>query len=271
MLHLFSKFIANISNNHVVFFLVLITAGSGSSFTRRVNKSSANTVCVLVRVTAKTDSANINSIEKNSQTDDFYIVPVARSYNNRKWERVAGPYAQDLTVSTCCDLDIPNLPDLDDGRFVLISFSNTATDKEEVSRFFQQTTFGPDLDMINEWDYSNDMTQEMSKWLKSQMDESETPMTSHRAFFRERVDFHLYDAEAIQYLRPAHPCAKYARWREYSFIQNDYYSTLVVSRWSGKYLLTVDGVPRTVMDTWRDEDSGNNLRLGTWGFCKLSP
>jgi hypothetical protein len=213
----------------------------------------------------------MNKIERSSSNDDYYIVPVARSYNSNNWERVAGPYATELSISNCCSLSIPNLSSVsssDNGKFILMSFSHSASNKEEVSRFFQQTTFGPDMNMINSWNYGGVMTREMGKWLKSQMDKDETPITSHRAFFRQRANFPLPNALAMQFRRPRHPCARYARWREYSFTPDEYLTLLNVSRWNGQYLLRVDGVPRTVVSTWKEEEEGQNLPLGDFEFCK---
>jgi len=244
-----------------------IKVGSGSSFSRQINKSSSNTVCVLVRVSPRTNNANMNDIQRNSSNEDYYIVPVARSYNNKKWEKVSGPYVQDLSISNCCNLNIPNLPDLPtNGKFLLMSFSHSATDKEKVARFFHQTTFGPTLDMINSWNYNNGLEKEMGNWLKTQMDEDQTPTTSHRAFFRERLDFPLHNANANRYRRPRHPCDQYSRWRDYSFVAEDYDDEIVVSNWNGKYLIKVGGEPRTVVSSWKDEDN-QNLRLGSWKFC----
>ncbi len=240
-------------------------AGTGSSFTRQIDKSDSDTVCVLVRVTPRTNDANMNNIQRSSSNEDYYIVPVARSYNNNNWERVAGPYAQDLSVSGCCNVAIPNLSN--EGKLVLMSFSHSVTNKEEVSRFFQQTTFGPNLDMINSWNYNNDLMQEMGKWLETQMDTNQISMTSHRAFFRERADFPAILATADRYVRPRHPCRRFSRWREHSFVTADYGYDFGVTRWNGQYLITVDGYPRTVMSTWKDESTGQNLRLGTWRFC----
>ena len=221
-----------------------------------------------MRVSARTDNANLNNIRRNSNNEDYYIVPVARSYNNRNWERVAGPYAQDLSISSCCSLNIPNLPKLPTGKFVLMSFSHQPSNREKVSRFFQQTTFGPTLDLINSWNYNNGLNREMGKWVKTQMDESQTPPTSHRAYFRERVDFQMKNQSSHRYRRPRHPCAKYARWREYSFTSDDYDKGIKVTRRNGQFLISIDGRPRTLRSTWKNEDTGENIGTGTFGFCK---
>jgi hypothetical protein len=253
-------------------------AGSGgsSSFTRRINKTdSFNTVCVLVRVTPRTDkgSSNMNNINRNSNTDDFYMTPVACSYNKRNWEAVAGPYAQNLSINNCCTLVIPNLSDQSsaNAKFVLMTFSHSTTDREEVSRFFQSTTFGPNLNMINSWNYNNDMKSEMNKWVKTQMNEKQTPLTSHRAYFRQRANFDMERQNANRIHRPFHPCAKNARWREYSFLTSDTGLTVAVTNWNGKYLISVDGYPRTVTDKSLWIDMYGNVTPGTrtFSFCNI--
>ena len=243
--------------------------GSGQSWTRKVNKSNSGTVCVLLRVTAKTSDANLSNIRRSSINEDYYMVPVARSYNNGNWERVAGPYAQDLSITNCCDLVIPRLPNLATGKFILISFDHGVSSQEEVSRFFQQTTFGPNLSMINSWNYGNAMDREMGKWLSSQMDESQTPVTSHRAFFRERVDAAMSHQSADVFKRPRNPCAKHARWAEYSFTDDDYGFSISATDWNGQVLISVGWVdetlyPRTVMSysDWMDVYDQVTLPVG---------
>ena len=221
----------------------------------------------------RTDNANMDNIQRSSSNEDFYIVPVARSYNNNNWERVAGPYAQELSVNGCCNVVIPNLPNLrENSKFLLMSFSHSVTNKQEVSRFFQQTTFGPNLDLINSWNYNNDMMKEVGKWLEIQLDTNQTPITSHRAFFRERADFPMMFESADPFKRPYHPCDKYSRWREYSFVSLDYseiYSReIVVSSWNGQRLITVDGIPRTVVDALTEEGTGQTLPAGTYGLSE---
>jgi hypothetical protein len=214
----------------------------------------------------------MNSITRESSNDDFDIVPVARSFNNQNWERVAGPYAQDLRINNCCSVAIPNLPNLDgdNGKFVLLSFSNELSSEEIVSRFLQQTTFGPTLEMINSWNYNQgSMEQQMGKWLSNQMNTNLTPPTYHREYFRERTDFSTWNEAQNYFYRPRHPCEKYARWREFAFTTEDYAETpnLEVTRWNGKFLLKVDDVPRTVMNTWKDSDE-ENIGTGLFYFCE---
>ena len=219
----------------------------------------------------------MNSITRDSKNDDFDIIPVARSYNNRDWERVAGPYAQNLEIENCCTLIIPNLNvNNDNGKLLLMSFTHQLNDKEEVSRFFQQTTFGPTLDMIDNWNYdgnNNNMQYEMADWVKNQMNESVVPLTSHRAYFRQRLDFSFYREDIIAEetfynVRPRHPCKKYARWRRFSFTADDYEQTLSISNLNGNLLLSVNGVPRTVVSSLQSYE-GVNIGVGTYEICEL--
>jgi hypothetical protein len=217
----------------------------------------------------------MDGITRNSKNDDFDIVPVARSYENRDWERVAGPYAQDLKVTDCCSLAIPRINSNlnDNGRFLLLSFSHQLDNKQEVSRFLQQTTFGPTMDMINKWNFDNNLQYEMADWIKDQMNENVTPSTSHRAYFRERLDHSSFRESIISKerndkTRPRHPCKKYARWREFAFTNDDNEFQLTVANWNGQILLSIDGIPRTVVSSFQDRDGGS-IGTGDYWICKL--
>ena len=228
----------------------------------------------------------MDSISRSSSNTDFNIVPVARSYANYDWERAAGPYAQDLAISSCstivCTLDIPLLSSLDEsGKFLLMSFTHSlSSDQERVSRFFQQTTFGPTRDLINAWSYgAGSLDSEMTSWLSKQMNEDETAMTSHRAYFRKNLDRSVhYQGGAVDnslpfndFHRSRHPCEQYSRWREYSFTADDYGYPLTAVHYSGGYLLSVNNIPRTIVSTheWKT-NYGHNIGSGTFSFCKWS-
>ncbi len=236
---------------------------------------------MLFRITASGDES-LDDVSRTSNLADYYIVPVARSESGSgDWERVAGPYAQDLTVSACgstaCQVSIPVLPNLDEGKFILMSFANSKTDREEVSRFFHQTTFGPTMDMIDSFNYSGDLNANMASWVHDQM--YSVPMTSHREYFRQRLDGSLRgwieepdeEHEEIQMLKVKNPCDVGSRWIDFSFTNDDYGESFeVTQRNEGDYLITVDNVPRTVVSEWVD-DNGDQLRVGdNWEFCKYA-
>ena len=121
-----------------------------------------------MRIKAKDSSVNMNAITRQSGNSDYDIIPVARSYNSRNWERVAGPYAQDLSITGCCTLVLPSiLSNLEEGegtKFLLMSFTHSLTNQEIVSRFYQQTTFGPTMDMITSWNYNTNMDLQKNRW-----------------------------------------------------------------------------------------------------------
>ncbi len=264
------------------------TEESSATFTRQFNKSEAGTVCILIRATPKHSGIDkTKPITRQSQNADYNIVPVARSYNDRNWERVAGPYAQDLITLDCCSLEIPNLRmkknnnDDDGGKLLLLSFSHELSSKEEVSRFFGHVTFGPTMKMINDWNYgsssSNDdeMQIEMAKWLQNQMNDEITNPTYHRVYFRKRLDFSTYKEnmfykDVYHTVRPRHPCEQFARWRRFSFTMDDVMNRgdkLTVSTWNGQILLSMNGIPRTVVSTFQDR-SGANINPGNYTICK---
>lgn len=232
-----------------------------------LQKASPNVLCLLVRVTTRSDTADLDSISSSSSLSDYNMVPIARSYQGGDWQRSAGPYAQELEV-TCpesnpaCDLHIPILPKLQEGRFVLMPFQYSLdSDRALVSRFFHQTTFGPTMSMIDDWDYSaDDLSAEMAKWVKDQMDTSITPMTSHREFLRRRLNGELEEEEEDpeasrrQLFKVRNPCDAGSRWVLYSFSADDKGQELTVTQLSVEsYALYVGGVLRTIVSQWKDE------------------
>lgn len=222
----------------------------------------------------------MNTISRDSKSSDFSLVPVARSYTNFNWERVAGPYAHDLEIINCfsgsCSLDIPYLSDMKGtSKFVLMSLSHSLTSQEEVSRFFQMTTFGPTKSMIDSWNYNASIESESAAWVKEQMNESATPMTSHRAFFRQNFDrADMYQGGSLDGSLPSnpffharHPCDQYARWREFAFTSEDYNYPLTVTTYGGMFLLSVRGIPRTLVSQWKTTH-GQHVGFGQFTFCK---
>ena len=129
--------------------------------------------------------------------------------------------------------------------------------------------------MINLFEYSGKLSTNMASWVHDQM--YNVSATSHREFFRKRVDGSPYGFlegndyyEEGQMLKVRNPCDEGSRWTEYSFTNDDYGEEVQVTprRQQGDYIISVDGVPRTIVSKWEDED-GNQLRTGyLWYFCK---
>ena len=238
-----------------------------------LQNSAPDTVCVLLRITkAPNSNSTLDHFSRSSQFQDYRIVPVARSYAGFDWERVEGPYAQSLN-STChentCILDIPALANLEYGKFYLMSFAHSLPDKAVVSRFFQQTTFGPTLEMINSWDYSvANIQSTMASWIKSQMMSSPT---FHREYFRSRMDGPRRQVgdETSKNVGPFHPCGKGASWTRMAFREEDNSSIQSTVRSDGSVLLSVGGVPRTVVQSWQYYWTGEYPGSGTFYMqCK---
>jgi hypothetical protein len=205
-------------------------------------------------------------ISKDSNNAAFNIVPVSRSYDNYWWEKVAGPYAEVLMIKNCdssaCDIVIPILENLAPGKFVLMTVVHSLNSKEKVSRFLGQATFGPTMSVINE--FGSPTESNFEQWVHSQID---IEPTYHREFFRENAHSSLYEEKIDYTVKPRNPCLKNSRWREYAFTADDYEKPLTVSELNdGTFLLSVEGVPRTVLNTWTD-DNGKNLGTGEFGFC----
>ena len=98
--------------------------------------------------------------------------------------------------------------------------------------------------------------------------------TLHRAYFRTRVDGSVLNGDetgsgVAEVVKIRSPCEKGSRWSRAAFTSDDWIRTLTASRRDGQWLLSIDGVPRTVVSTWEDEDddSGNSLGAGSWQFC----
>ena len=114
----------------------------------------------------------------------------------------------------------------------------------------------------------------MASWVKEQMDQFQTPMTSHRAYFRQNLDraavFEGGSPNGLlrhnDHFHPRHPCEKNARWREYSFTVDDYNVPLTVSMYAGQFLISVNGIPRTLVAQWKN-DFGQYIGTGQYIFC----
>jgi hypothetical protein len=118
------------------------------------------------------------------------VAPVARSYDGRAWEPSAGEFATQLLQGTeFVDTDAGTqviLPELGPGKqYYLTSYSYSSSHNDTLARLLETATFGTTSADLSAWD-KGDVTEEtVSEWIHEQIDK---PMTSHRAFFRERVN-----------------------------------------------------------------------------------
>jgi hypothetical protein len=256
----------------------LVPANKNKKFRIRLRKSKKKVLCILAHVSTNSDEVKINQLSFTSRNEDFTLVPIARSYAASKWEMAAGRYTQEKQFKVrnkCpqkkCKLTIPILPNAKKGRFVLMSFRHSSSETEQLSRFLSQATFGPTKKILNNlqgWDFSGGFNSGLAKWTKDQMNLNKTPMTSHREFYRTRHDSGM-GQQVVVYsnLTPQHPCDRYSRWAKYAFSGDDVNREFYVTTYGDRYLVTVEGIPRTIMNTWQD-DKDENLALGRWLFCK---
>lgn len=210
--------------------------------------------------------ANVNNVSRYADLSDYNVVPVARSYSNNNWERVAGPYSQSLSVScpgSNCDLNVPSISGLDNGKFYLMAFSHSLTTRQRNARFLEQVTFGATTSKLNSFSGS------YANYIKNQMNISPT---LHRAYFRERVEGTGLEANDENRLeigpssRITGPCDSGSKWTRFAFTSEDWGGSFSASIRNGQWLLSVNDVPRTIVDNWVDMD-GNALSSGSWTFC----
>lgn len=195
----------------------------------------AGGLCTLLEV----DSASITSDDAAAN-----LKPVGRSYNGNDWEPYSGSFAAtsfDCTggsASCMVSLLVPS-----SGRSYVLkphTYPHTRTEADLHSRFLEKATFGPTRDDIASFN-------DASQWVSSQFEE---PITSHRAFWRERMT--AWHAESnFHTLLHTDACKEGARYRKYAFITTDYERFVSFAQSdvdSSKVIVSVDGIIRTIVD-----------------------
>ena len=155
-----------------------LKVGSGSIMIPSAN----NKLCTLTKVVA--------SIENHEEK----IIPVARSYNNKPWEKSPGDVAASLfkeegilCYTSGCQM---NLPVLEEGaEFYLSSFTHSLSETDELARFLETATFGITQGELEVFDSSPGNVQtKMIDWVSNNINIGITPMTSHREFWRKGLN-----------------------------------------------------------------------------------
>ena len=214
-----------------------------------IAKSKKNTVCNLFRVVAK-EGKNIDNFSGNSSNDNFILEPVARSFHKKPWQQIKGPYATRTKVRSCnklqCTVKIP-IARTGNYKYVLVTSGHALKNvNEERARFLSQTTFGPTMTDITDWDHGDGLTG-FANYLEKQI---AMPATLHREYWRKHMDHalfneHVRDSTTI----PNHPCNQYSRWRDYSFTAGDYGKEFKVEA------IQVDGAGEMLMISVLDADT----------------
>lgn len=244
-----------------------VGAGSVAISAGPVMLSRSDTLCVLTKAIEGADGIS-------------NVAPVARSYDGRAWEPSAGGFATELLQDTVFG-DYShgtqvNLPELAAGeKYFLTSYSYDVNQEDAVARLLETATFGTTAEDLAAWNKGDVTTDSVSEWIHEQID---LPMTSHREFFRRRVnprvsplsfDPSLYYSCAPCILiavptskfpnprtigRSDHPCNSLSRWRSFAFSIKDgdqwwHHPTFSTSFKDGDKYVTVklNGHVRTVV------------------------
>ena len=183
--------------------MVVITPG-----VKQVAPAAANTFCGIF-------------LRQGSESGN--IIPLARSYHGRGWEAAPGPLACPTENVNATTVVLPDLQDADD-RYVILAKDGSLSEKKQIAKFLETTTFGPkrsEIDAIAaDGLWTTSAAAKRAAHLRSQID---LPMTSHREYYRKRANT-KWDATA-QPARSDHPCSPNSKWRKYSYIQQDRLNT----------------------------------------------
>ena len=139
-----------------------------------------NTLCTLTKVVP------------SSGNDAEISIPVARSYDNKPWEKSPGDYAASLfkdkdilCYASGCQMNLPTLEE-EGAECHLSSFSYSLSETDELARFLETATFGITQGELEAFDSSPGNVQtKIIDWVWNHMNVSSTPMTSHREFWRK--------------------------------------------------------------------------------------
>jgi hypothetical protein len=118
------------------------------------------------------------------------IAPVARSYDGRSWESSSGEFARHLLQGVeFGDYNVGTqviLPELAAGeQYYLTSYSHDISHKDSVARLLETATFGTTNKDLAAWGEGAVTKDSVVEWIHEQISK---PMTSHREFFRHRVN-----------------------------------------------------------------------------------
>ncbi len=253
--------------------------------------SASDRVCILAHAHAAPNNPDteLANLRLYSSKNDYHLVPIARSYHQFPWRNTAGKFADQSIIDSCVESDATStctiiLPMIDeslrvpDGKFILLGFEHSLKNFNEVlSRFFSRTTFGPTMDMINSFkhSYENNLTG-MATWLKQQI--RDVPATLHRVYWRERLH-HGVQGDLTQTFYMRKPCDAYSIWYDYAFDEKDWDGAIDGTKmnvqyqhYNGKHLVSVNGVPRTLLDQplVRFGTNGQLFQYGTYKIHSAS-
>jgi hypothetical protein len=151
------------------------------------------------------------------------LIPLARSYHGKGWESSPGPLASPPENVNSTTVVLPQLQDAND-RYVILAKDGSMSERKQIARFLEMTTFGPKRteidDIASDGMWTTSSAAKRAVHIRMQID---LPKTSHREYFRNRANI-KWDATS-QPARSDHPCSPNSKWRKYSYIQQDRVNT----------------------------------------------
>ncbi len=145
----------------------------------------ADTLCTVTKVIPKTLLGG-----ETTQT----IVPLVRSYDKNTWESSAGNAASSsfeneyiLCYDQGCQIYLPAIEVGEE--YQLSSKLHTVNHRDEFARFLETASFGTtasELDLMEAMTGQEGPIGVIADFVATQMDDSLTPMTSHRKYWRSR-------------------------------------------------------------------------------------
>lgn len=130
---------------------------------------------------------------------------------------------------------------------------------DEYARFLESATYGITQAELDSFDVSNiDVDTQIINWMKEQMNETLILPTSHREFWRKRVNGGRLPTPS-SFATPNHPCDLGSTWRKVSFVQNDALRLLTKNlrvKGTGPYHLELNGMIRTITNNFTVTSSG---------------
>ena len=145
-----------------------------------------------------------------------YYIPVGRSYDGNHWERVAGKYSTLEYTCTAGGVCTVELDDWEENTYYLTSYSYTLTPAQTSARFFERASFGGTTSMLS---LATNVA-DMAAWVRDQLDETVTPLTSHRKYFRTRLNPRMLEMGKFGRSGPK-VCDANSRWRSFAFTRTD--------------------------------------------------
>ncbi|KAL7568310.1 hypothetical protein ACA910_018446 [Epithemia clementina (nom. ined.)] len=181
---------------------------------------------------------------------DEHRIPVARSYDAGDWHQYSGEFS---TLSVACDPSecTFNLETPSNGAKYMLGATDgyTLTNEERAARFFESATFGMTMDDITSMagKLAASGGDAFVAWMKNQMDEKITPVSSHRQFFRKHANAIFEGSSNLGEVTK--PCEKSTTYRRYTFASTSNGKWINITSIGGtKRKIEIDGRVLTVID-----------------------